>query len=144
MDLNFIYVLSALSQPHLRWGQSGTDVHGRMDVQSFEIPRIYGHHFGTEFGDLDSYSFLRCAVVLLGRSMRSRCFKRLFCSAYSSISLHTSRWIASFKVKDQSEMPQCYFLKNQSPLSVKICVLSADFQLPASRQHMHFRSFVQV
>jgi hypothetical protein len=41
-------------------------------------------------------------------------------------------------------MPQCYFLKNQSPLSVKICVLSADFQLPASRQHMHFRSFVQV
>ncbi len=83
MDLNFIYVLCALSQPHLRWGQSGTDVHGRMDGQSFEIPRIYGHHFGTEFGDLDSYSFLRCAVVLLGCSMRSRCFRRLFCSASS-------------------------------------------------------------
>jgi hypothetical protein len=27
-----------------------------------------------------------------------------------SISLHTSRWIASFKVKDQREMPQCHFL----------------------------------
>jgi hypothetical protein len=25
---------------------------------------------------------------------------------------------------------------------VKICVLSVDFQLPASRPHMHFRSFV--
>ncbi len=106
MDLNFIYV----SQPHLRWGQSRTDVHGRMDVQSFEIPRFYGHHFGTAFGDLDSYSFLSCAVVLLGRSMRSRCFRTLFCSASSSISLHNSRRIASFKVKDQREMPQCHFL----------------------------------
>jgi hypothetical protein len=33
-----------------------------------------------------------------------------FCAASSSISLYTSRRIASFKVKGQREMPQCHFL----------------------------------
>jgi hypothetical protein len=44
----------------------------------------------------------------------------------------------------ERDTPMPLSIKKISPLSVKICVLSADFQLPAFRPHMHFRSFVQV
>ncbi len=44
----------------------------------------------------------------------------------------------------ERDAPMPLSKKIKSPLSVKICVPSADFKLPASRLHMHFRSFVQL
>lgn len=99
-----------------------------------------GRHLGTSTLILSSAALwcfwvARCARGASGRSSAQHL--RLY-RCITLVGSPHSRW----RIRERCS--NATFKKNKSPLSVKICVPSADFKLPASRLHMHFRSFVQL